>query len=110
MNNAEFLRLAYERTIILELKRHLMERYVGGGGSSTESLTCEDVPFHLRTVPLEAITYVVERLQQEDTHLTTEMSHYDFRRQELRPLARPVRPNQPVDDPGADDGTDPETR
>jgi hypothetical protein len=90
----KYLQLAYERTILAHARRHLEDVYVGHGVTDTEkteTMTCESVPYELREVPREAIAEFAARLQEEERRISAEMSQYDFRREDARPLAeRPI--------------------
>lgn len=100
--NPDYKRLAYERTLVTELRRHLMGKYVDGGGGSKSTLQCDALPYEDREVPQDAVVEMVQRLEAEEHTLNAEMTKYDFRKQDVRPLpraqdlVRPIVPGSPV--------------
>lgn len=83
--NQEYARLAYECTVIMALRRHLIATYLD---ADTEALVCEELPYSLRHVPQDTVIDVVRRLEEEERVLQEEMSTYEFRKQEAKPLAK----------------------
>lgn len=107
--NYEYMRLAYERTVLAALRRHAMDRYLEGGGGDREALVCEQLPYESREVPNEIVADVIQRLEEEERAITNEMSKFDFRRRD-RFFARPERGEGGGEGPvghGDGDRTDP---
>jgi hypothetical protein len=89
--NAEYQQLAHRRTVIQELKRHIEDNFLEGC-SEKKVLTCDALPFNQRQVPNESFIEVLHDLQAEDATLAAEMSKYDFRKREPKPIARVAEP------------------
>jgi hypothetical protein len=87
--NPAYTQLAYHRTVITALRRLVEEKYLEGGGGVKEDLICEAVPYEIRQVPNESFIEVIQRLQEEEKTLTEEMAQYEFRKREVRPIAKP---------------------
>lgn len=84
--NYQYQQLAYERTVVTAVRRHLEDKYLGVGGSSREELVCEEVPYATRNVPTEIFVEFIQRLSEEERRLTVEMASYDFRKIDVKPL------------------------
>lgn len=96
--NTSYKKLAYEVTVFALLRRTLEEKYLQGGGSLKEDLICELVPYADRQVPNETVADVIQRLLEEERRLSEEMAQYEFRKRDVRPIAKAPEevPEQPV--------------
>jgi len=94
--NPAYKQLAYQRTVITTLRRFVEEKYLEGGGGVKEELLCESVPYEIRQVPNESFIEVIQRLQEEEKTLTEEMAQYEFRKREVRPIAKPSAAPDPA--------------
>lgn len=99
--NSEYQQLAYERTIISTVRRHIEDKYLGANGAAAEELICEDVPYQARMVPRDMFVEFIQRLSEEESRITTEMSAYDFRKRD----AKPFPPSTKVQDAPAKEPT-----
>jgi hypothetical protein len=78
--NQHYRTLAYERSLWGELRRHLEESYLEGGGTQKRKAICESLPYEIREVPNDTVASVIQKIEQEEYRITKEMGLYDFRR------------------------------
>lgn len=72
----EYKRHAYARTILAELRRHLVDRYTTAAGPAKAALTCEEVFFSDRLVPPEAFQEMIQRIKRMEDQEQAAMSEF----------------------------------
>lgn len=76
---------AYERCIVEELQRILIDRFVASDAPPRQTLVCEEAIRSESDVPQEAFLRVLEKLQVWENHERSKMSQYHWRREEPQP-------------------------
>ena len=69
---------AYERAVVQELQRYLLDRFVAADTPAKASLTCEELPVAESQVPQECFMQVFHRLTEWDSHHRTAMNRFQF--------------------------------
>lgn len=80
--NTEYIRQAYLRTILSELQRHVLDKYVSMDGSPKETLLCEEVLFQYREITQDAFVDILDKLIELEAAAKAAMAGYEFRKQE----------------------------
>jgi hypothetical protein len=85
MNSAykEYARLAYRRSVVAALRRHL-EEFLPSEVPAMRTLQCEEVLVNDRDVPDEAFLDYLDDLRVEEADIKAQMSQFEFRRRDAR--------------------------
>jgi hypothetical protein len=79
--NEEYKVKAYERTILAEVRRYLIDTFIPYAPDEQKAwLICEDVAHKDRVVPVDALIDVVTLIQEREDLIEREMNKYQFRR------------------------------
>lgn len=89
MRNDKFVRTLHRRTILKELSRLLMDKYVVTNSTTKQSLLCEDAPYNDRFVSQEAFGDIVGLLSALE-----EQENKNLLRFEIREKDPPQLPTQ----------------
>jgi len=93
--NAAYKRHAYTRSILYELERHLMDRFVSVDAPAKAEIICEEVFYADRTVPQEALQDTVNFLRRMQDHERLQMADFVTRRSsEFDPALPKEVPNE----------------
>lgn len=78
--NSEYIRQAYLRTILSELQKYLLDKFISMDGSPKETLLCEDVLYKHREVTQDALLDVLDKLVELEGTAKAQMAGYEFRK------------------------------
>jgi hypothetical protein len=69
---------AYERTVVADIQRYLLDKYIQTEVPPRATLVCEEVFPHESRVPQEALVRVLHKLVQWENHKRAQMEEYRF--------------------------------
>lgn len=78
--NAEYKTHAYARTILQELQRQLLERFISAETPAKATLVCEEVFYADREVPQEELRRMLVRLRRIEEQESLLMSEFETHR------------------------------
>lgn len=73
---------AYERTIVQQMQRILLDRYVVSDSPPKETLVCEEVFRSESEIPQDALMKVFEKLQLWENDARTKMNAFKWRKED----------------------------
>lgn len=87
---SDYRDLAYERTIVAELQRYLLETYIAVDGPAKKSIVCEEVFRAEGEVTQDALLELLDRLREWENRIRDRMSAYGWRKADKSPPFTPA--------------------
>jgi hypothetical protein len=101
--STDYTRHAHRRTVLAELQRVLLQRFISKGGDEPkERLLCEEVFFADKEVTQEALMEIMEELQRREADERIQMTQYEFRRRDVTTKPAKASKEGPGEDGTAD--------
>jgi len=99
--NEHYCNLAYQKAIIAEARRYLIDTFIPDEGLAKASLVCDEVPYAKRVVTTDAIIDVIALFSEREEWINNELNSFEMRKKDHVSIGEARQAQEAVDRAGA---------